>query len=240
MMAARCTSAPALKQLWSELKATYGDRVSFLGIAGDSRHCPGGSGRSDHCRCDALDVGVGNDHQLAWDIAARVLNDRRARYIIHQARGRRAYWRGGSWFRSKGHHTHIHISIDHAHRNNANPWGFAESTPAPKGLQHDHLQPIKHFQATVGTHPDGIFGPKTCRAANRHAVHYDRGRYGRGKHELVRFLQEKLNQVVGADLVEDGLAGPITHHWIVQAQQQFGIGVDGWAGCETFKRLLGV
>ena len=120
--------APALRQLWAEVQTAYGDRVSFLGIMGDKRHCPG---KSDHCNGNALDIGTGSDDNLAWHIAEIVLNDRRCTYIIHDGRGRKASWRGGAWFSSTGHDTHIHVSIDGGLRNETHSWGVVAEVPPP-------------------------------------------------------------------------------------------------------------
>lgn len=118
-------------------------------LTSDERHCPGSS---DHCSGNALDIGTGADDTLAWTLADTILGDRRTMYIIHDARGRRAYWRGGTWFAASGHDTHLHVSIDSALRDGTHPWlsEGADMTPEEHTLLAETYQRAKNLESVMG------------------------------------------------------------------------------------------
>ena len=320
-----CNPAPVARAAWSSAKNKWGGQVSYLGICGDSRHCPGSS---DHCKGMALDIGVGNNAGLGWAIYNAARKDRRCKYVIFKAQGRRADWRGGTGFRSKGHHTHVHISFSADRRNDSGGWfGSAPSAvhpattaatsfvaypggnnwhatgkgqpmreghsgPAVAHLQRllkllfgHNLQPdgkfgpktaaavraaqaklnlaqdgivgpktyvalektyyaarpqrngnshVAAFQRHVGASPDGIWGPKTNRAASRRRNWVGWKKRAGNRKALVRFAQEQLKRVYGGNITVDGKVGPQTNHYIVVSHGES----DGILGPNGWKRLL--
>jgi murein L,D-transpeptidase YcbB/YkuD len=52
------------------------------------------------------------------------------------------------------------------------------------------------------------------------------------------WVQQSLNQLMGANLVVDGLYGPKTHEALMSYQKSRGLTVDGWAGPLTCAKLF--
>jgi peptidoglycan hydrolase-like protein with peptidoglycan-binding domain len=52
------------------------------------------------------------------------------------------------------------------------------------------------------------------------------------------WVQQSLNQLMGASLVVDGLYGPKTHEALMSYQKSRGLTVDGWAGPLTCAKLF--
>jgi peptidoglycan hydrolase-like protein with peptidoglycan-binding domain len=212
-MACGAGPAPSLKNLWAELSAAFPGRVEYLGICGDSSHA---ARKSAHNEGNALDVGVGSDHDLGWGIINHFLADGRAYNAIHQGKGRRANWRGGSWFSASGHENHIHLEIHNGGRGGGG-WGFSAATaPAPspssasttsssdygndwhdtgrgrimkrghKGAAVRHLQNLLNAFGFDAGTADGDFGPRTEAAVKRHQA--------------------------ASGLAQDGLVGPASYN----------------------------
>jgi murein L,D-transpeptidase YcbB/YkuD len=53
----------------------------------------------------------------------------------------------------------------------------------------------------------------------------------------VRFLQQALNELLGANLKTDGLWGPTTQQKLVEFQSKFNLGADGVPGPRTIAEL---
>jgi murein L,D-transpeptidase YcbB/YkuD len=54
----------------------------------------------------------------------------------------------------------------------------------------------------------------------------------------VRWLQQSLNDLIGAGLVVDGDYGLLTKGAVEEFQRREGLDVDGWAGIETEARIV--
>lgn len=135
-----CHPAPVATRLWSDTHRRYGARVYFLGIIGDASHQ---ARKSDHncgqsgypaSYAHALDAGVGDDRRLGNEIVELLRHDRRVKYLIFRGVGYRPWWRGGSTFSSKGHATHVHVSLAPGTTFDTRPFYGASASPgAPTG-----------------------------------------------------------------------------------------------------------
>lgn len=82
---------------------------------------------------------------------------------------------------------------------------------------------------------DGVYGPYTKQAVDRHYLWYVRQKPMRSAH--VSWLQDALNEL-GANLDVDGSFGPLTEKALKDFQKREGIDVDGYAGVQTHGRIL--
>jgi tetratricopeptide (TPR) repeat protein len=64
-----------------------------------------------------------------------------------------------------------------------------------------------------------------------------RGSGGMSNPEEVKFLQQALNELLGANLKADGLWGPTTQQKLVEFQRKFNLGADGVPGPNTIAEL---
>ncbi len=64
-----------------------------------------------------------------------------------------------------------------------------------------------------------------------------RGSMGMSNPEEVKFVQQALNELMGANLKADGLWGPTTEQRLVEFQRKFNLGADGVPGSKTMAEL---
>lgn len=115
-----CQEAPVARRAYADAKALY-PQVYFLGIIGDSSHSVRKSGHNcganrelvgtDPNYAHAVDIGVGSDTKVGYDLVERFRNDPRVWYVIYRGRGYRPWHRGGGTFSSFDHESHVHVSF---------------------------------------------------------------------------------------------------------------------------------
>lgn len=214
--------APALRALRAEVNRSHPNRDTRSdGWLGDASHS---ARKSDH-NPDYPDGGVVRALDIDKDgintskLLSVVVKDSRVNYVI---------WRGHIYSRAYGfrkriytgvnkHYSHLHISLRHGrvHENNTKSWGYSSSTtstPSPK--------PQPKPTAKTG---DLVF-PVLQRGS---------------KGQMVRNLQGLLN-AAGRRIAIDGDYGYGTETTVKRYQQAAGLTVDGKAGTNTFRALLGV
>lgn len=113
---------------------------------------------------------------------------------------------------------------------------------------------IRSFQERQGLPVDGIVGPETERALSAlrdgkplepdgapPASEFDfewEGEVNRSSRDYVQWVQRSLNKILGLQLAEDGLIGPMTRSAIRSFQQQKGLSPDGIVGPITEAALI--
>ena len=115
-----CSGAPVAEKCYSDARAKYGSRVSFLGTVGDQSHqyrksghnC--GYGRELSCTnsnyAHAVDIGVSSS-SLGYEIVSQLRKDSRVYYMIFRGVGYYPNHRGAGTFRASGHEGHVHVSF---------------------------------------------------------------------------------------------------------------------------------
>lgn len=211
-----CSESPVARKAYADAKALYSE-VTFLGIIGDQSHqsrksghnC--GAGREYSCTdpnyAHAVDIGVGANTRIGYDLVERFRKDPRVMYVIYRGRGYQSYWRGGATFASFDHDHHVHVSFGCGSTFNTAPFfnvkrqmtaadkryitSLAEkeavdapflSIDTPKGK---HVNEIKLVQATLGIPQTGTYGVRTHRAVRSFQKFFGikPNKYGRMNHK---------------------------------------------------------
>lgn len=178
-----CQEAPVARRAYADAKSLY-PQVYFLGIIGDSSHSVRKSGHNcganrelvgtDPNYAHALDIGVGSDTKVGYDLVDRFIKDPRVWYVIYRGRGYRALHRGGGTFTSFDHESHVHISFGPGSTFQTQPFfSGAPSTPAwvIKEGTSDYLRTaaLQHtlIKAGFDIPLTGVFDPTTTAAVKK-------------------------------------------------------------------------
>ncbi len=175
-----CQESPVARRAYADAKILY-PSVYFLGIIGDQSHQTRKSGHNcgagrelpgtDPGYAHAVDIGVGSNSTIGYDLVERFRKDPRVHYIIYKGRGYRPWHRGGGTFTSSGHPTHVHVSFGEGSTFQTQPF-FSGPVQPPAWVIKEGTQDYMRtailqrtlVKAGFDVDVDGVFGPSTTKA----------------------------------------------------------------------------